>query len=95
MAKSNAAKCKDYRKKQPASIKLPMPEETRRALDELMEWHDFKDAREAIATLITRLHELGCEGSRDIFKVKTHTFVPTDEQINELYYLGSRSRVME
>lgn len=93
MAKSNAQKCKTYRAKQGKQIKLPMPHATEQALAELMEWHGHDDGREAIATFIHRLHELGREGSRDLFKVATHTFTPTDEQVQTLVAEGSRARV--
>lgn len=93
MAKSNKQKCKEWRDKQPKAVTMPLPDETRRALSELMEWHDFGDPREGIATFIHRLHELGRDGSRSLFEVSRHAFTPTDDQIQALVAEGSRTRV--
>ena len=93
MAKSNAQKCKAYRAKQGKQINLPMPQATEQALAELMEWHGHDDGREAIATFIHRLHELGRDGSRSLFEVSRHAFTPTDDQIQALVAEGSRTRV--
>ena len=92
MAKSNAAKCKTWRAKQLPKLALPMPEGTRKALDDLMKWHGFEDEREAVATMLHRLHDLGEEGSRELFKVSRHQFDPSPEQVERLQVEGARAR---
>lgn len=91
MAKSNAQKCREYRQRQGASISLPMPPATKKALEDLMAWHGFDDQREAVATMIHRLHELGPEGSAAMLAVKTHSFQPSDELVERLYAEGARA----
>ena len=92
MAKSSAAKCRDYRARQPRKLALPMPAGTERALAELMEWHGFDDEREAITTFIHRLHEMGEDGSRKAFEVLRHHYQPPEEVAQRLYAEGARSR---
>ncbi|QIW89246.1 hypothetical protein 8P_042 [Pseudomonas phage 8P] len=91
VAKSNAQKCREYRKRQDKPIRLPMPPATHQALSELMAWHDFEDEREAVATMIHRLHELGPEGSAAMLSIKTHTYEPSDELVARLFVEGARS----
>lgn len=92
MAKSNAAKCKAWRDKQGKTLPVPMPEGTRKALDDLMEWHGFEDGREAVSVMLHRLHELGPDGSRAMFQVSRHKFEPSDEMSQRLYAEGARMR---
>ncbi len=84
MAKSNAQKCRDYRKRRGDVVVVPTPPGTAKALADLMKWHGFDDKREAIDTLIHRLHEMGEEGSRAAFAVKRHGFTPSDELLERL-----------
>ncbi|QLI49451.1 hypothetical protein vBPaeMUSP18_49 [Pseudomonas phage vB_PaeM_USP_18] len=91
MAKSNAQKCREYRKRQGKAISLPMPPATEQALSDLMAWHDFEDQREAVATMIHRLHELGPEGSAAMLAVKAHRYEPSDEIVTRLFVEGARS----
>lgn len=84
MAKSNAQKCRDYRKRQPKALRVPLPEGTEAALNDLMEWHGFEDGREAVATFIHRLHEMGPEGSRAAFEIKRVGYTPSDEVLSRL-----------
>ena len=91
MAKSNAQKCREYRQRQGAAISLPMPPATKKALEDLMSWHGFDDQREAVATMIHRLHELGRDGSAAMLAVKAHSYEPSDELVARLYAEGARS----
>jgi len=88
LAKSNAQKCREYRKRQDKQIKLPMPPATHQALADLMAWHGFEDQREAVATMIHRLHELGREGSAAMLSVPEHKYQPSDEQVARLFGEG-------
>jgi hypothetical protein len=92
MAKSNAKKCQEWRARQPKKLDLPMPEGTRRVLDELMQWHDFEDGREAITTMLHRLHELGPDKSRALFEVSRHQIEITEEMAQRLQAEGARMR---
>lgn len=91
MAKSNAQKCRDYRRKQPRKLSLPLPEGTANALAELMSWNGHDDEREAITTFIHQLHAMGPEGSRAALEVLRHQYEPTEEMANRLYMEGARS----
>lgn len=92
MAKSNAQKCREYRQRQGAAISLPMPPATKQALEDLMAWHGFDDQREAIATMIHRMHELGREGSTELFTVPRHEYQPSEELVHRLVSEGARAR---
>ncbi|MBA1278134.1 hypothetical protein [Stutzerimonas stutzeri] len=98
MAKDNAQKCRDYRAKLKQRrdqigeevIPLPLPTGTREALDQLMDWHGFEDAREAIATMIHRLQEAGPEGSAGMLKVSQHNIEITPKVLRQLERAGAR-----
>lgn len=72
MAKSNSDKCKEYRQRRGKVLVVPMPASTDKCLAELMEWHDYTDGRDAIATFIHRLHAMGSEGSKAALTVLRH-----------------------
>lgn len=90
MAKSNAQKCREYRQRQGAAIGLPMPPATKQALEDLMAWHGFDDQREAIATMIHRMHELGRDGSAALFTVPRHEVEITENVARTLLAQGER-----
>lgn len=90
--KSNAQKCREYRERNGKAISLPLPEATHRALSELMEWHGHDDRREAIATMIHRLHEAGPEASARFLAVFRHQYTPTDELVQRLVAEGAKTR---
>lgn len=94
MAKSNAQKCKDYRKKAKTKgrkLSLPLPEGTDKALADLMDWHGHTDDREAISTFIHQLHALGPEGSAAaLAMLKRAPYEPSEETIQRLVVEGSR-----
>lgn len=94
MAKSNAQKCKDYRKKAKAKgrkLSLPLPEGTDKALAELMAWHSHTDDREAICTFIHQLHAMGREGSAAALgELKRKPYEPDEQIIQRLVVEGSR-----
>lgn len=92
MPVSNAKKCKAWRDRQPKKMDLPMPEGTRKVLNELMQWHGFEDGREAITTLLHRMHELGPEKSRALFEVSRHQIEITEEMAQRLQAEGARMR---
>ena len=92
VAKSNAQRCREYRARQGAAISLPMPPATKQALADLMAWHGFDDQREAIATMLHRMHDLGRERSAAMFAVVKHDFRPSDSMIQRLVSEGARSR---
>jgi len=93
MAKSNAQKCRDYRAKKAQReealgeqiVSLPLPAGTRSALADLMEWHGFDDQREAISTMIHRLHEAGQEGSGRFMEVSQHEVVVSEKVLRRLH----------
>lgn len=94
MAKSNAQKCKDYRKSKKAkgrTLSLPLPPGTDKALRDLMRWHDHEDDREAIATFIHQLHARGPDGSREaLATLPTDKYEPSEEMVQRLVVEGSR-----
>lgn len=90
--KSNAQKCKEYRQRKGKAISLPFPDSTHRALAELMEWHEHDDRREAIATMIHRLHEAGPEASARFLSVFRHQYTPSDELVRKLVAEGAKAR---
>ncbi len=93
MAKSNAQKCRDYRAKKAQRkealgeqvVSLPLPAGTRSALSDLMAWHGFDDQREAISTMIHRLHEAGPVGSAEFLRVSQHEVVVSEKVLRRLH----------
>lgn len=90
--KSNAQKCREYRQRNGKTISLPLPESTHKALSDLMERHGHEDRREAIATMIHRLHEAGPDGSARFLSVFRHAFTPSDELVQRLLVEGAKTR---
>lgn len=80
MAKSNADRQADKQKKEKADLerlggricRFHLPAEPSAALAELMAWHGHTDWREAIQTLLLRLHAAGPEASAAILAVSRH-----------------------
>ncbi len=100
MAKSNAQLCRESRQRRnqkkealdQKDLVLPFPAGTRNALAQLMEWHSHDDQREAIATMIHRLHEAGREASAPFFAVSRHEITITEKLSRQLKeFAASRS----
>lgn len=80
MAKSNADRQADKQKKEKADLerlggricRFHLPGAPDAALAELMEWHGVSDWREAIQTLVLRLHAAGPEASAPFLAVSRH-----------------------
>ncbi len=58
--------------KQIEMLRLPAPPGTKAQLADLMEWHGFEVAAEAISLMIMNLHALGPSGSVHAFVVPRH-----------------------
>ena len=92
MAKSNALRQQEKRAKAKKReqelgeviVRLPLPKGTGAALSELMEWGGFEDMREAVATMLHRVHELGREGAMPLLEVTRHEYVPTETVLRHL-----------
>lgn len=84
MAKPNKVKCKEWRDSQPKVLRVPMPEATRQALNEIMAWHSYTDGREAVAKFIHRLHALGREATAELFAVERHAYSKTEEELDQV-----------
>lgn len=99
MAKDNAQKCRDYRAKKKQRleqigeevISLPLPGGTRKALADLMAWHGFEDQREAISTMIHRLHEAGLEGAAPFLSVPQHEIRISESVLRRLGRTAQRT----
>lgn len=90
--KSNAQKCAEYRQRQGKAISLPFPDGIHRDLEQLMEWHEHEDRREAISTMIRRLREAGPEASAPYLAVDQHQFTPDEALVQRLQVVGARAR---
>lgn len=90
--KSNAQKCAEYRKRQGKAITLPFPDAIHSALEELMEWHGYEDRREALSTMILRLHEAGREASAPYLSVFRHDYTPDEALVQRLVVEGAKAR---
>lgn len=96
MAKSSAQRAREYRERKKAKalqlqieeVSLPLPAGTAAALADLMSWHGFVDRREAIATMIHRLHESGRAASAQFLTVTRHKYEPSENVTRSLREIG-------
>ncbi|MFI8479670.1 hypothetical protein ACIGCM_03775 [Pseudomonas sp. NPDC078700] len=101
MAKDNATRQREKRAKQKQRlellgekvINLPLPASTAKCLEELMHQHGFTDQREAIATMIHRLHEAGSEAATPFLIVPRHK-ITISEKVSQAFERESRREGM-